>query len=135
MKSNISFLKRMTKVESHTKFDDLQSEWTNKRKLAKLVRAHSKKHVLAVTIDKHKTGGQGLRLQQGGSNLAMRNQSLSPTTMNNQMSRDISMTAEQLAYTQMKTHAQNFSPVIDEATLKTFLNSSNENATTTHSAE
>ena len=36
-------LRRLKKIESHTKFDDLQSEWVNKKRLKQMVSVSRKR--------------------------------------------------------------------------------------------
>ena len=45
LKSNLAMMRRLQKADSSTRFDDLQSEWTEKKRLRGLVAVPSKRRV------------------------------------------------------------------------------------------
>ena len=73
LKSNMELMKRIQKVESHTKFDDHQSEWTQKKRLRGLVAVVSKNRLNGLVTLRSPTNST-LR------NFQSRNQSMSPTS-------------------------------------------------------
>lgn len=60
LKNNLQMMKRIQKIESHTKFDDHQSEWTQKKRLRELVGVVSKKRLNGLTTLRSPNASQTL---------------------------------------------------------------------------
>ena len=122
LQSNLKMLRKLQKMESDTKFDDLQSEWIKKKRLRDMVsvvsskrlkgltKTHGSKATLSPSMSKDAQYHYLARIQKEHELMGFqtRNQSMSPNGMNDTVRRDISESAMKNNASQLKTATNAF---------------------------